>query len=83
MDKFELFQRVTLTRDIPEKRLRRGDVVTIVDRHPSPDGGEAGYSLEVTNAVGDTLAVIVVPESALQPLRAEELLSVREFARAA
>jgi len=83
MNKFELFQRVALARDIPEKHLRRGDVLTIVDCHPAPDGGEPGYSLEVTNAIGDTLAVVVAPESALQSLRAEELLSVREFAFAA
>jgi len=77
MNKYELFQRVALTRDLPAKRLRRGDVATIVDCHPAPDDGEAGYSLEVFNAIGETIEVIVVAESDLQPLRANEVLNVR------
>ncbi|MFQ5866193.1 MAG: DUF4926 domain-containing protein [bacterium] len=56
--KFELFQRVALARDIPEKKLRRGDVATIVDYHPDPNGIESGYSLEVQNAIGETIEVI-------------------------
>ena len=51
--KFELFHRVALARDFPEKHLRHGDVATILDRHPDPDDGEPGYSLEVFNANGD------------------------------
>jgi len=35
MNKYELFQRVALARDFPEKR--RGDVATIVDRHSDPN----------------------------------------------
>ncbi len=77
MKKFELFQRVALARDIPEKRLRRGDVATIVDFHPDPDGIEPGYSLEVHNALGETIEVIVVSESAIQELHSDEVLSVR------
>ncbi|MBI4640747.1 MAG: DUF4926 domain-containing protein [Candidatus Tectomicrobia bacterium] len=52
--KYELFQQVTLARDIPEKRLQCGDLVAIVDRHPA-DEEEPGYSIEVFNAVGDTI----------------------------
>lgn len=77
MNKYELFQRVALAHDISEKRLRRGDVATIVDLHPSPTGGEPGYSLEVFNALGETIAVIVVAESELQPLRENEVLNAR------
>ena len=44
----------------------------------APDG-EAGYSAEVFNALGDTLAVITVPESALEALReAEQRVSSRD-----
>lgn len=78
--KYELFHRVALTRDFPEKNLRRGDVVTIVDRHPAPDDGEPGYSLEVFNAIGETIDVIVVAESDLQELHADEVLSIRPLA---
>lgn len=63
--KFKPFQQVALARDIPEKNLRRGDVATIVDSHPA-NGGEVGYSIEIFNAVGDTIAVTAVPESFLE-----------------
>ncbi len=79
--KYELFQRVALAQDLPEKRLRRGDVVTIVDRHP-PNGGEPGYSIEVFNALGETIAVTAVPESCLQSLTANDIIHVRSLAEA-
>lgn len=73
-----LFERIALKYDIPEKRLRRGDVATIVDHHPGHPG-EDGYSLEVFNALGETIAVVTVPESAVQPLSANEIFSIREL----
>ncbi len=79
--KYQLFQQVTLARDLPEKRLRRGDVATIVDRHPA-SGGEPGYSIEIFNTVGETVAVTVVPESFLQELTADEIMHVRSLAEA-
>ena len=79
--KYELFQRIALARDLREKRLQRGDVVTIVDRHPL-NGGEPGYSIEVFNALGETIAVTVVPESCLQPLTASDIIHVRSLAEA-
>ncbi len=77
--KYKLFQQVALAKDIPEKRLRRGDLATVVDRHPASEG-EPGYSIEVFNAVGDTIAVTAVPESSLQELTADEILHVRSLA---
>ena len=77
--RFDLYTDVALTRDIPEHRLRRGDVVKIVDHHLSPSG-ENGYSIEVLNAIGETIAVTAVPESALQPLHKDEVLTVRALA---
>ena len=77
--KYKLFQQVALAKDIPEKKLRRGDVATVVDYHPT-SGREAGYSIEVFNAVGDTIAVTVVPESFLQDLTSDEILQVRSLA---
>jgi hypothetical protein len=73
---FELYTDAALVRDIPEHRLRRGDVVKIIDLHASSNG-ENGYSIEVFNALGDTIAVTAVPESALESLRNDEVLSVR------
>lgn len=80
--KYELFQQVTLAKDLPEKRLQRGDVVTIVDHHPA-NSGEPGYSVEIFNALGETIAVAVVPESFLQVITAEEILHVRSLGEAA
>jgi hypothetical protein len=51
-------------------------VATIVDHHPVQDN-EDGYSLEVFNAVGETIAVLVVAESQIEPLMRNEVLQIR------
>ncbi|KAB2836057.1 MAG: DUF4926 domain-containing protein [Candidatus Brocadia sp.] len=72
-------EEVVLLKDVPEKKLRKGDVATIVEHHPVSKGKD-GYSLEVFNALGDTIAVITVPESAIEPLTEDEIFSVRSLA---
>ena len=74
--KFELYTDVALTCDLPEHRLRRGDIVKLVDHHVAADGTE-GYSIEVFNALGDTITVTAVPTSALEVLREDEVLCAR------
>ena len=74
--KLELYKDAALTRDLPEHRLRRGDIVKLVDRHVAPDNTE-GYSIEVFNAIGDTIAVTSVPAAALETLREDEVFSAR------
>ena len=76
----DLFQRVALRIDLPEHGLRKGDVATIVEYLPGKDC-EDGYALEVFNALGDTLVVITVPQSAVEPLTANEIPSVRSVAK--
>jgi len=76
--KFELYKDAVLSRDVPEERLKRGDIVKLVEHHLARDG-EDGYSAEVFNAIGGTLAVITVPESALEPLREDEVCCVRSL----
>ena len=76
--KFELYKDVVLTRDVPAERLKRGDIVKLVEHHVARDR-EDGYSAELFNAVGDTLAVITVPESALEALREDEVCCVRSL----
>lgn len=76
---FELFSKVALTVDMPSHKLRKGDVATIVDTHTGRSGEEQGYSLEVFNAVGDTLAVVTVRESHIEPLTNNEVLHVRRL----
>ena len=81
---FELYKQVALARDIPEDGLRKGDIATVVDRHPSsePDG-EEGYSIEVFNAIGETVGVTVAPASAIEPLREDQVFPVRLLAKSA
>lgn len=81
--RYELFSRVALKADQPGHRLKRGDVATVVEHHPGHAGQEPGYTLEVFNAVGETIAVVTVRESELEALRSGEVLHVRELAAAA
>lgn len=73
---FPLYTDAALVCDLPEFRLRRGDIVRLVDRHVAPDGDE-GYSAEVLGATGQTLAVIAVSAKSLEALRDDEVLNVR------
>jgi hypothetical protein len=77
--KFELYKDAVLTCDVPEHRLKRGDIVKLVYHHVARDGSE-GYSIEVFNAVGETIAVTAVPETALAALRKDEILCARMLA---
>jgi hypothetical protein len=74
--KLELYKDAVLMCDVPEHRLKRGDIVKLVDHHIAPDGTE-GYSIEVFNALGDTIAVTAVSVTALEPLREDEILCAR------
>jgi hypothetical protein len=77
--KFALCGEVALARDIPEYRLRRGDLVRVVEGHVAPDGDE-GYSVEVLGAKGQTMAVAAVSANSFEALRDDEVLSVRAVA---
>jgi len=79
---YKMFSRVSLKTSLPKHRLRRGDVATIVERHPGRSDQEPGYSLEVFNAVGDTIDVVTVRESQIEPLTAKSVLNVRPLAPA-
>ena len=81
--KFEMFSRVALKTDVLEHGLRRGDLATIVEYHKGRPGQEPGYSLEVFNAVGETVAVITLRESQIESRSAKEIHHVRPLAAAA
>jgi hypothetical protein len=76
---YQLFEEVILLEDVVEKGLLKGDVATIVEYHPLPNG-EDGYSLEAFNVLGDTIAVITLPKLALGHLTENEIFSVRQLA---
>jgi len=50
-----------------------------VEAHAGRPESETGYSLEIFNAVGETLAVVTVRESEIQSLRKDEILHVRQL----
>jgi hypothetical protein len=80
--KFEMFSQVALKTSLRRHRLRRGDVATIVEYHRGCQGQEPGYTLEVFNALGETIAVVTVRESQLEPLTAKAILNARQLVAA-
>ncbi|MGI0479346.1 DUF4926 domain-containing protein [Geminocystis sp. CENA526] len=74
----ELYQEITLTRDIPQQQLKQGDIATLVDFVPHPTGGETGCILEIFNALGESLRVVTVPISVIKPLTSEDILTSRK-----
>ena len=76
----QLYDRVALRTSFPQYSLCAGDVATLVDLVEHPASGPRGCVLELFNALGDSIAVVTVPEDAVEPLRADEILSVRPMA---
>ena len=65
-----------LTRDLPERGLRRGDMGTVVLVHQRG----AAYEIEFTTLRADTLAVITLPADAIRPATARDIPHAREMA---
>lgn len=78
----ELYKEVALTRDIPAENLQKGDVATLIDIVPHPSGEEDGVVLELFNAIGESIAVTAVPQSAVAPLRSDQMPAVRPLQEA-
>lgn len=53
--------------DIAERGLRTGDVGTVVERHGVQGAAEEVYSVEFFDMTGNTVAVVIVPASAIRP----------------
>ncbi|WP_026098247.1 DUF4926 domain-containing protein [Kamptonema formosum] len=67
----ELYSDVILLCDLPEEGLFAGDVGTVVEQH-HVEGLETGYSVEFFDMLGNTVAVVTLPESSLRsPTRAD------------
>ncbi|MFB2839648.1 DUF4926 domain-containing protein [Floridanema evergladense] len=75
---FELFTQVVLKEDLPKYNLKKGNVATIVEHYPRPEGEEDGYSLEgFEGIVNDT---VEVRESQIESLEVkQEIWSDRTF----
>jgi hypothetical protein len=76
---FALFSDVILTTDLPVEDLKAGDVGTVVERHVVP-GMEDGYSVEVFDMTGETVAVVTVPASLLRSPTHADRPAVRAMA---
>ena len=67
---------VVLTIDLPQHKLRRGDVGTVVLVHESG----AGYEVEFATFSGETVSVVTLPASSVRPVGQREIDHVREVA---
>ena len=67
---------VILTRDIPELKLRKGDLGTVVLVYQ--DG--SAYELEFVTLGGETLAVVTLPADAVRAVTGREIAHAREVA---
>ena len=75
----QLYDRVALRVPVAEHGLHAGDVATLVDFVDHPAAGPRGCVLELFNAVGESIGVATVPENVIEPLSADEILSVRRM----
>lgn len=76
-----LYNRVIVTKQIPEEKLFPGDVGTVVEEYRDWQGKIIGYELELFSADGHTLAVSSVPADAVrQATPADRLCSRMEEA---
>ncbi|MFN8486374.1 MAG: hypothetical protein U0350_02205 [Caldilineaceae bacterium] len=78
----ELYTRVVLTRNLPEEKLRKGDLAWVIEYLEHPEGGEEGAILEIFNALGESLRIVTVPVSAIASLRPNQVPTVRELVMA-
>lgn len=78
MMKFKELDTVVLVRDLPDQRLRRGDLGAVVEVY-EPDGLE----VEFVTASGRTQALVTLRQTDVRAAGDEDLVSVRTLARGA
>ncbi len=79
----EVYSRVIVTLDLPQEDVRRGDIATVVEYVPHPNGGEEGAILEIFDTLGNSLGVVIVPVSAIAPLTRGMVPAARPTTRSA
>ncbi len=72
-----LYDRVIVTKRIPEENLSAGDVGTVVEEYRDPQDKIVGYELEIFSADGHTLAVSSVPVAAVREATSADRLCSR------
>ena len=71
---YPLFSQVALAEDLPEYHLKRGDVATIVEHYPMPEGENDGYSLEGFDVPHVTVEVAASQIISIDQWRQEEAI---------
>ena len=66
---------VVLTRDIPDCKLKIGDIGTVVHRYKE----EIAFEVEFVNAEGETIAVLTLDRDSIRPITGKEILHVRSL----
>ena len=79
---YPLFEDVVLLVDIPEEKLRAGDVGTVVEQHHVPNM-ETGYSVEFFDMLGNTVVVWTLSESQLRRPSVTDRPMVRQVNKSA
>lgn len=73
--KFEKLEVVVLAHDIPEHRLRAGDLGTVVEIYP-----RGGVEVEFVRGSGATQALLTLSERDLRKIDSHDLLATRRLA---
>ena len=76
--RFKLLETVVLNRDLPDRRLKSGDLGAIVHIY-EPDGLE----VEFVSAAGMTEALLTLKESDVRAVSDDDLITVRQLDRSA
>lgn len=76
--RFKELQTVVLNRDLPERRLRKGDLGAVVQVY-EPDGLE----VEFVSASGRTEALVTLKEADVRAVADGDLIAVRRLDRSA
>jgi len=66
---------IVLLEDLPENRLKAGNIGTVV--HVHKDG--AGYEVEFMTLAGETVAIVTPLPSQLRPIARRDLAHMREM----
>ncbi len=74
---YELYSQIALSEDIPEHGLKRGDVPRVVETIPPESANPTSYVLEVFNALGESMNVIIVSANQIEPLQNDEYFTER------
>ena len=66
---------IVLTRDMPDCKLKIGDIGTVVHRYKE----EIAFEVEFVNAEGETIAVLTLDKDSIRPITGKKILHVRSL----